>query len=284
MGLLKSISAALRQGKAGTERADTKQAVVEDSIPEERNGGDFGDDSGGGFLGDRRDFFSIHSSSPATFWYGYDDKARAFSRETVDLDVPAQCGFDFNGVRLQTDALIEAETGEVLSDSRIVLMSGYNLVKTYMDWTDMLPGVNALAKETWEQWDARFVEETFRDLCGREPTESADDGKFVTANLKVEDLTPTGRLRKYPLSTCVYTSWHTIGGKTFVSNDFDYDWDQEDCMHLLDIRAHYLPDGSIGKGSIGYGTSGTGIVTATFKVRDGDVLVSKIDVYGERVV
>ena len=237
-----------------------------------------------GMIGKRNDFDSIHSTTTATQWFNAGGSSDVRKRETVSLDVPESCGFDFDCVRLQSSSLLEEETGEVISEDNIVLMSGYNLVKVYSDWSKLLPEVNRLVSETWDGWDNRFVTETYRILCGREQCDShGDDGRFVSAVLTVEDLTPTGRIKKFPIMATVFISWMTIGGKVHVPGDYDYDFGKDECTHMLMLRGHYLPDGTIGKGTISYGTYGTGIIAATFRTSIKETFVSKVEMNGEKV-
>lgn len=243
------------------------------------------DDWEHGLIGKRRDFESIHAAAPATEWHSSGGYTHVSKMETTDVEVPALCGFDFHDVRLLTGSFLRADTGEVIDSQRVVIMTGSNLVRAYSDWVGLLPRVNELAAETYGMWDEAFVAAAWRDLCGREKGRG-DDGKQVETTLCIEPLTPTGKVKKFPLEANLIISWSTIGEKVFRSDDYDYDYEHgEQGNHGLHLKANYLRDGTIGKGWVDYahGEPGDGVTIATFRIVGGKLQITKVEVDRVRV-
>lgn len=243
------------------------------------------DDWEHGLIGKQRDFESAHAAAPATEWHSSGGYTHVNKVETTDVKAPASCGFDFHDVRLFTGSFLWADTGEVIDSQQVVIMTGPNLVKAYSDWIELLPLVNESAVRRYGMWDEAFVTAAWRDLCGRERG-WGDDGKRVETNLCIEPLTPTGKVKKFPLESSLLIEWSTVGEKVCRSGDFDYDWEHgKQGNHALNLKANYLRDGTIGKGWVDYanGEPGNGVTIATFRIVGSEVQITKVEVNRMRV-
>lgn len=174
------------------------------------------------------------------------------TREHKSIEVPAACGFMFNNVIVHTTAKIDRSTGEVGDSPLLVVPYTHNLTKMMNDWRDLnffwefvhnsvpefpmegtLSYINNLG-QLLHRNDETYPNNFFRDF----------DYK---AQMLIEPLTETGRIKKYPITTSIIIQWDEPIEEWLESGETELRNAQRIHVHL---ESSYLENGRVGKGMI----------------------------------
>lgn len=189
--------------------------------------------------GNIREYEDYKISAPVTYTLHSEYYDAINTRERVDLSVIEPCGFSFSDVILQTNRVVDVETGEIRGEGNIVLSDedDVNYKKFLNDWSAVSPYLNTLV-EYVSAWPADEVNRMTHILPCFNESKWDDNHSHCNRTILVEGLTPTGKAKKYPV---IFTSTLTIFHSLNV---------RERRKDTISIQGFYLKDGTIGKGKI----------------------------------
>lgn len=258
MGLFSSILNCIKGEKPTNKIPEQSMNDIRVTLRKDTDGGRFG--------GDFQSYDNLNHSEKVTIYHIHDEYGNVDTRETVDLAVPEPCGFDLNNVRLQTNNLIEAETGELIHSSSIVLMQDQNIQKTFNAWDEILDHVNISAKNINACWDSLFVQQMFQMMKSVQNNEIPQINKFgvdqyhFSATLTVEPLTATGKVKRSPIRTVLLL----------------HSYFEIEPNGTLVLEASFNKEGKISKGTINNGPQEKHLIADFSLNRDGSYLVKRI--------
>lgn len=117
---------------------------------------------------------------------------QTFVRET--LSPPAPCGFSFDDVEIERRRKIRKATGEIIEESEAVIVEGANLRKVTDDVSAMVDVVYDFFGDAVPYQLGQISDQ----LAGYSKP-CAINGCRLYAHLEIMPLTPTGKIKKYPI-------------------------------------------------------------------------------------
>ncbi|HIS40774.1 MAG TPA: hypothetical protein IAC12_08120 [Candidatus Aphodovivens avistercoris] len=169
------------------------------------------------------------------------------TRERCALDVKAACGFDFSNVLLQENMDVDVDTGEILTHRSFVELENENLQKVLAD-IRKIAALSRDIKESVASWpEVEFLR--LVDLLNLASAGKANPSRAVitSAALIVNELTPTGKLKKYPITASICFDEY---------DEIDYSNPPErlskaDTSKTLTIVIKYLASEEVGRAELG---------------------------------
>lgn len=182
------------------------------------------------------------------------------------------CGFDFDDVLVYDCASVVTETGEVIAHQANIWPRGGNAEKLLRDVSDLV-SMTRSAKDEDFPWDYALAKRLL-DRCGNNLDKLDVESRSINyhMNLKVEGLTKTGKVKKFPVQGVVLfdsrRNFKKADGSTGIGD------------YTLNVRMSYFPNGSVGKARVIVWNKGLGLA-CNFAMADGELAISKKEIIGD---
>lgn len=212
------------------------------------------------------DGFLNYKDGPDQKWIsddGYTVDIR--TRKRINLNPVESCGFDFSDVVVQANQNVDKETGEILHDDVVVILDGENLNKAYSSFAFAVESSKGLS-ETIPEYNYQIAHKVSRFISvqlDHANEEKASNPWMITSTAVIAGLTPTGKVKKYPIRSTVL----------FSSNSFD-------CTYRVSLHvvSCYLKDGSIGKACLVMWLDHIGVKCDFVKSKEGLLEIKKYEI------
>lgn len=198
-------------------------------------------------------FLGYRGGDPVYWTIGDDKVADVRVRRRVTLDVVESCGFCFDNVVIQSSSITDVSTGEIRHQSMIVLPDGENLDRIFMEIAN-LDSLNKSITDLYSEWNSGHVERMLEYAARHKDSiisEKSSSARYVSATITVEPLTPTGKIKKYPVHACLLVTAYAPD-KYFNKKEDDYSDVPSNITSksTVDWVLYFTRDGRVGKGRI----------------------------------
>lgn len=208
--------------------------------------------------------------------------------DRMNLDAPEPCGFTFENALVQTDGILDTETGELANASHVVYFEGDNQEKLEDALVENFAGVVEAAKEVEPDLDADGAMDLANYLLAHVPS-WPDDETRIKSNLingdvvngeyeririschgKVEELTPTGKVKKFPvLGVMTLDAYPPFGTKKVLG-------DLSTIERWLHVSMKFLPSGEVGGIEINSNLDDNWYIVKAAKLKDGSWQIKSV--------
>lgn len=219
------------------------------------------------FRGDFKKYENLPQGEKATITHSGKYQDSIATREWCSLKAPAECGFDFSNVILQENTGVDKETGEIIGEQTIVLLQDENLKKFVSDMMEMME-LNQTIKAVAPTWPASEATWLFGMLYEAVDGRIEVPGFDKVGTIRVMPLTPTGKVKKYPLGATVVLD---------VRDEVDLNKMEgliaADYTHTIICQGSYLASGEIGRATITIHGSRKGHGACIERAKDGELFI-----------